>query len=221
MPLHEPQAKLAKGHAVDFLIRKLRSVPERSIALCFIGPLTNLAAALIQAPDVTCRIEEVVIMGGAYLERGNITPAAEFNIFVDPHAADVVFASGVPLTVLPLDVTHKVLSTRSRIKRLESLGDRAGKLIAAILLSYAQGQDEKFESCPLHDPCVIAYLLKPSLFSGRRVNVTIETKSDLTLGESVVDWRGVTQRPANALWIDQVDADGLYSLLTETVRRLP
>lgn len=160
-------------------------------------------------------------MGGAYLERGNITPTAEFNIFVDPHAADVVFASGGPLTVLPLDVTHKVLSTRSRIKRLERLGNRAGKLIAAILLSYTQGEGETFEAAPLHDPCVIAYLLKPSLFSGRRVNVTIETRSDLTLGETVVDWREVTQRPANALWIDQVDADGFYSLLIETVSRLP
>jgi len=221
MPLHEPKAKLAECHAVDFLIQKLRSVSERSVTLCSIGPLTNLAAALIQAPDATRGIEELVIMGGAYLERGNVTPTAEFNIFVDPHAADVIFASGVPLTVLPLDVTHKVLSTRSRIKRLESLGNRAGKLIAAILLSYTQGEDETFEAAPLHDPCVIAYLLKPSLFSGRRVNVTIETRSDLTLGETVVDWREVTQRPANALWIDQVDADGFYSLLTETVSRLP
>jgi purine nucleosidase len=219
MPLHEPKAKLAENHAVDFLIQKLRSVPERSVTLCFIGPLTNLAAALIQAPDVTRGIEGLVIMGGAYLERGNITPTAEFNIFVDPHATDVVLASGIPLTVLPLDVTHKVLSTRSRIRRLESLGSRTGKLIAAILLSYAQGEDETFEAVPLHDPCVIAYLLKPSLFSGRRVNVTIETGSDLTLGETVVDWREVTQRSANALWIDHVDADGFYALLTETASR--
>ena len=220
MPLHEPQAKLAHGHAVDFLIRKLGSVSERSVTLCCIGPLTNLAAALIQAPDVTRGIEELIIMGGAYLERGNITPTAEFNIFVDPHAADVVFASRVPLTVLPLDVTHKVLSTRSRIQRLESLGNRAGKLIAAILLSHGQHEDEN-EAAPLHDPCVIAYLLDPSLFSGRRVNVTIETRSDLTLGETVVDWREIAQQPANALWIDQVDANRFYALLIETVSRLP
>jgi purine nucleosidase len=223
VPLHEPTTGLAKAHAVDFLVRTLREAPERSITFCSIGPLTNLAASLIQAPDVKRGIKEVVIMGGAYLKRGNITPTAEFNIYVDPHAAAVVFGSGLPITVLPLDVTYKVLSTTARVERLKNLGNRAGKLIAAILVSHSRYEIEKFssEGGPLHDPCVIGYLLEPSLFSGRLVNVAIETQSDLTLGETVVDWDEVTQRPANALWINEVDPDAFYSLLTETVAQLP
>jgi purine nucleosidase len=161
-------------------------------------------------------------MGGACFRPGNVTPAAEFNIYVDPHAASVVFDSGVPVTVLPLDVTHQVLSTGARIERIRNLGNEAGRLIAAIL-AHACHEAESLESDggPLHDPCVIGYLLKPELFSGRDVNVKVETRSDLTLGETVVDWYRVTRCPANALWINEVDADGFYSLLTETVARLP
>jgi purine nucleosidase len=223
VPLHEPKGELAEGHAVDFLIKTLRSTRERSITLCSIGPLTNLAATLIQAPDVKRGIKEVVMMGGAYFKRGNVTPTAEFNIYVDPHAATVVFESGLPITVLPLDVTHKVLTTPARVEHLKNLGNQAGKLIAQVLASYERHNIEKFgcEGSPLHDPCVIGYLLEPSLFSGRRVNVAIETRSDLTLGETVVDWNQVTQRAPNALWITEVDANSFYSLLTETVTRLP
>jgi purine nucleosidase len=222
VPLHEPRGRLENGHAVDFLINTLRDAPERSVTLCAIGPLTNLAAALIQAPDITRGIEGIVLMGGACFRPGNVTPAAEFNIYVDPHAASVVFNSGVPITVLPLDVTHQVLSTRPRIERIRDIGNEAGKLIATIL-GYGWHEAEKLESDggPLHDPSVIGYLLKPELFSGRRANVEVETRSDLTLGATVVDWYGVTGRPANALWINEVDAGGFYSLLIETVARLP
>ena len=223
VPLHEPKAGLAKGHAVEFLIDTLRQAPEPGVTLCAIGPLTNLAAALVQAPNIKHGINEIVMMGGAYFQRGNTTPTAEFNVYVDPHAAGVVFASQLPITVLPLDVTHKVLTTTPRIERLGSLGNQAGKLIAQILTAYQRYEIEKigFEGGPLHDPCVIGYLLEPSLFSGRRVNVAIETCSDLTLGETVVDWNQVTPRPVNALWINEVDADGFYALLTDTVSRLP
>ena len=162
-------------------------------------------------------------MGGAYFKRGNITPVAEFNVYVDPHAASVVFESGLPITVLPLDVTHKVLATPARVERFNRLGNHAGRVIAQILASYARREIEKFgsEGGPLHDPCVIGYLLEPSLFSGRQVNVAVETRGDLTLGETVVDWNRVTQRPVNALWINEVDAGAFYSLLAETIIRLP
>jgi purine nucleosidase len=223
VPLHEPKGPLAKGHAVEFLIDTLGEAPERGVTLCCIGPLTNLAAALIQAPNIKCGINEIVMMGGAYFKRGNTTPAAEFNVYADPHAASIVFESQLPITVLPLDVTHKVLTTTARVERLKALGNQAGTLIAQILTCYERHEIEKFgsEGGPLHDPCVIGYLLEPPLFSGRRVNVAIETCSDLTLGETVVDWNKVTRRPTNALWINDVDADGFYSLLTETVSRLP
>jgi len=223
VPLHEPTTGLQKAHAVDFLVSTLREAPDRSMTFCSIGPLTNLAASLIQTPEVKRGIKEVVIMGGAYLKRGNITPTAEFNIYVDPHAAAIVFGSRLPITVLPLDVTYKASSTKARIQHLKNLGNRAGEIVAAILESHSRHEVEKFQSegGPLHDPCVIGYLLEPSLFSGRLVNVAIETQSDLTLGETVVDWDDVTQRPANALWLNEVDPDGFYSLLTETVAQLP
>jgi purine nucleosidase len=193
------------------------------MTLCSIGPLTNVAAALIQAPDAKRGIKEIVIMGGAYHKRGNITPTAEFNIYVDPHAAVVVFGSGLPITVLPLDVTCKVLSTEARVHRLQNPGNQAGNLIATILVSHTRREVKNFESKggPVHDPCVIGYLLEPSLFSGRSVNVAVETQSDLTLGEIVVDWDAVTMRAPNALWIEEVDPDGFFSLLTETVAKLP
>ena len=223
VPLEEPTVELAKEHAVDFLIETLRSAPEESVTLCLIGPMTNLAVALIKDPNIKRGIKEAVLMGGAYHTRGNVTPVAEFNIYVDPHAAAVVFGSGIPIVVLPLDVTQKVLSTKVRVKRLQDLGNRAGKLVAAILTSYARQEIEKLEAeaGPLHDPCVIAYLLAPSLFSGRNVNVAVETQGEFTLGETVVDWHGITERRPNAFWINEVDADGFYSLLTEAVRRLP
>lgn len=223
VPLHEPKIALAEAHAVDFLISALKDAPEQSVTLCLIGPMTNLAVALIQDPGIRHGIKEIVLMGGAYHSRGNVTPAAEFNIYVDPHAAAVVFNSGIPITVLPLDVTQKVLNTKVRMEGLESLGNQASKLIVTILLSHARREMEKLgsQAGPLHDPCVIAYLLDPSLFSGRNVNVAIETEGEFTMGETVVDWCKVTQRPPNALWINEVDADGFYSLLTETVKRLP
>jgi purine nucleosidase len=223
VPLDEPKAELAKDHAVDFLTHTLRNSPEQSVTLCLIGPMTNLAAALVKDPGIKRGIKEVVLMGGAYLARGNVTPVAEFNIYVDPHAAAIVFGSGIPIVVLPLDVTHKALSTKPRVKRLEDAGNRAGKLIAAILVSHARREIEELGSAggPLHDPCVIAYLLAPSLFSGRHVNVTVETQGEFTLGETVVDWRGKMRRSPNAFWITDIDADGFFALLTEAIKRLP
>jgi purine nucleosidase len=223
VPLEEPKVELAKGHAVDFLIKALGNAWPASITLCLLGPLTNLAAALVQDPDIRRGIKEVVLMGGGYHVRGNVTPNAEFNVYADPEAAAVVFGSGIPLVVLPLDVTHQALSTKERIARLENLGNRAGTLIAAILRSHGSIEIKQMgtDGGPLHDPTVIAYLLQPSLFSGRSVNVRVETRGELTVGETVVDWRGVTGRPANALWLNQVDSDGFYELLTETVKRLP
>ena len=223
VPLEDPKVELAHGHAVDFLIKTLGNAWPASITLCLLGPMTNLAAALVQEPEIRHGIKEVVLMGGGHQVRGNVTPTAEFNVYADPEAAAVVFGSGIPLVVLPLDVTHQVLSTKERVQRLGNLGNRAGKIIAAILRSYdligikQMGTD----GAPLHDPTVIAYLLQPSLFSGRTVNVTVETRGEFTVGETVVDWGGVTNRPANALWLSRVDSNGFYELLTETVKRLP
>jgi purine nucleosidase len=223
VPLEEPKLELANGHAVDFLTKVLVNAWPASITLCLLGPMTNLAAALVQEPEIRHGIKEVVLMGGGYHVKGNVTPTAEFNIYADPEAAAVVFGSGVPIVVLPLDVTHQVLSTKERVSRLDDLGNRAGALIAALLRSHGLIDSKQLgtDGAPLHDPTVVAYLLQPSLFSGRKVNVTVETRGEFTVGETVVDWRGVTNRPANALWLNQVDSGGFYELLTETVRRLP
>jgi purine nucleosidase len=220
--LADPVMALQPGHAVDFIIETLRTQAPGTVTLCPLGPLTNIAAAFIKAPDIVGRVEQIVLMGGAYFEVGNITPAAEFNIYVDPEAADIVFKSGVPLVVMPLDVTHKALTNRARVEAFRALGTEPGRMVAEWTDFFERFDMQKYgsEGAPLHDPCVIAYLLAPGLFSGRHINVEIETGSDLTLGMTVADWWGVTKRPANALFIGDVDADGFYTMLTERIGRL-
>ncbi len=219
--LPEPVLPLQDEHAVDFIIEALRLEKPETVTLCALGPLTNIATAFERAPDVIDRVERIVLMGGAYFEVGNITPAAEFNIYVDPEAAKQVFACGRPITVLPLDVTHKALTSKARIEAFRKLG-RIGEVVASWTDFFERFDVEKYGAAgaPLHDPCVIAWLLKPELFSGRQINVEIETHSELTLGMTVADWWGVTDRVENALFIGDVDADGFFDLLTERIGRL-
>jgi purine nucleosidase len=220
--LPEPAMPLQPQHAVDFIIETVMREEPGSITLCPIGPLTNIAQALIRAPEIAPRIREIVLMGGGFFEGGNITPTAEFNIYVDPEAAKIVFASGVPLVVMPLDVTHKALTTARRIDRFRAMGTRAGDACVALLEFFERFDEAKYGSDggPLHDPNVIAYLLKPELYSGRTCNVEIETQSELTLGMTVVDWWGVTGRAKNALVMRDVDHEGFFDLLTERIGRL-
>lgn len=220
--LADPVMPLQDRHAVDFLIETLRREPAHSVTLCPLGPLTNIATAFLKAPDIVGRVRQIVLMGGAYFEVGNITPAAEFNIYVDPEAAEIVFKSGVPLVVMPLDVTHKALTNRKRVEAFRDLGTEPGRMVAEWTDFFERFDMAKYgsEGAPLHDPCVIAYLIRPDLFAGRHINVEIETQSELTLGMTVADWWGVTDRPANALFIGSVDADGFFALLTERIGRL-
>ena len=221
-PMAEPVMPLQSQHAVDFIIETLRREPAGTVTLCPLGPLTNLAVAFQRAPDVVGRVQEIVLMGGAYFEVGNITPAAEFNIYVDPEAAEIVFKSGIPLVVMPLDVTHKALTSKARVDAFRGLSTRVGDMVAAWTDFFERFDVAKYGSqgAPLHDPCVIAYLIRPDLFTGRHINVEIETGSDLTLGMTVADWWGVTDRPKNAMFMGGVDADGFYALLTERLARL-
>lgn len=220
--LPDPLMPLAEGHGVDFIIDTLRAQDPGTVTLCPLGPLTNIATAFQKAPDIVERVQEIVLMGGAYFEVGNITPTAEFNIHVDPEAADIVFKSGVPIVVMPLDVTHKALVTKPRNDAFRALGTKVGIAVAEMTDFFERFDKEKYgsEGAPLHDPCVTAYLIRPELFSGRHVNVEIETQSDLTLGMTVADWWGVTGRTPNALFIGDVDADGFFALLTERLARL-
>ncbi|MVO14242.1 nucleoside hydrolase [Parasedimentitalea huanghaiensis] len=220
--LFDPEMPLASGHAVDFIIETLRNHETGTVTLCPMGPLTNIAAAFVKAPDIVEKVQEIVLMGGAYFEVGNITPAAEFNIYVDPEAADIVFKSGRPIVVMPLDVTHKVLVTKPRVEAFRALDTKVGTFVAEMTEFFERFDVAKYGSAgaPLHDPCVTAYLIQPELFTGRHINVEIETQSELTLGMTVADWWGVTDRPANATFIGDVDADGFFEMLTNRLARL-
>jgi purine nucleosidase len=220
--LPEPKMALQKEHAVDFIVDTLLGEDKGAVTLCVLGPLTNIALALIREPKIAGRVREIVLMGGGYFEAGNITPAGEFNIYVDPHAADVVFKAGIPIVMMPLDVTHKALTTKPRVEAFRSLGNRAGIAVAEMLGFSERFDKAKYggEGAPLHDPCVIAYLLRPDLFGGRECNVEIETISELTLGMTVVDWWRVTDRPKNAMVMRDIDHEGFFALLTERLGRL-
>ncbi len=220
--LPDPEMPLTEGHAVDFIIETLRTQEPGTVTLCPLGPLTNIATAFHKAPDIVDRVQEIVLMGGAYFEVGNITPAAEFNIYVDPEAADIVFKSGAHIVVMPLDVTHDALVTPHRNDAFRSLDSKVGHAVAEMTDFFERFDKEKYgsEGAPLHDPCVTAYLIQPELFSGRHINVEIETKSELTLGMTVADWWRVTDRKPNAMFMGDVDAQGFFTLLTERLARL-
>ena len=218
----DPTMPLQDRHGVDFIIDTLRTEPAGTVTLCPLGPLTNIATAFQRAPDIIDRVQEIVLMGGGFFEGGNITPAAEFNIYVDPEAADIVFRAGVPLVVMPLDVTHKALTTPAHVAAFRKMDTQVGHMVAAWTDFFERFDKEKYGSqgAPLHDPCVIAYLIRPDLFRGRHINVEIETQSELTRGMTVADWWRVTDRAPNALFMNDVDADAFFGLLADRLARL-
>jgi purine nucleosidase len=221
--LPPPQTPLQEQHAVDFIIETVRKEPSGSVTIAPIGPLSNIAMALQRAPDIAPRIKQIVLMGGGCFEGGNITPAAEFNIYVDPHAAAVVFGAGIPITMMPLDVTHKALTTAKRNGALRAIGNRTCTAVAEMLGFFERFDEAKYGSDggPLHDPCTVAWMIAPELFSGRHCNVEIETASELTMGMTVIDWWQVSGRPHNAFVVGDLDADAFFALITERMASLP
>ena len=219
--LSEPTMELQPGHAVDWIISTLES-SDGDITVCTLGPLTNIGAALLKAPHIAEKVQQLVLMGGGFFEGGNTTPAAEFNIYVDPHAADIVFRSGIDLVMMPLDVTHKALITAPRLEAFGAIGKPVGEAVGGMLDFYERFDLEKYgsEGGPLHDPTVIAYLLQPELFSGRQCNVTVETQSELTMGMTVVDWWHVTELPRNCMVMRDIDAAAFFELVLERLARL-
>ncbi len=219
--LPTPTTTAKHGHAVDFIIETCLSADD-PITICPVGPLTNIGAAIARQPSIVSTIREVALMGGGFFEGGNTTPVAEFNIFVDPEAASIVFNSGVPLTMFPLDVTHKALVLPDDLKRFSGHGTQAGTAVAGMIDYYERHDIEKygFAGAPLHDPCVIAYLIEPQLFGGKPCRVDVETESELTMGQTVVDWWGVTGAEPNATVIDSVDRQGFMDLLVERIGAL-
>ncbi len=221
--LPDPVTPLQPQHAVEWMAETLLAAGEREITICPVGPMTNVATMLEAAPEAATRIREIVCMGGGFFGGGNTTPTAEFNVFVDPEAAQIVLHCGAPVTMLPLDVTHKALMTDAWIDQVRALGTRTGVAAAGMLDFYERYDVDKYGTTggPLHDPNVIAYLLCPDLYSGRHCNVEVETSSPLTDGMTVVDWWNVTPRPPNCQYITEINSEGFYKLLLHLLSRLP
>lgn len=217
--LPEPSAALASADAVAFIIDTLRRSRE-PVTLCPIGPLTNIAMALARAPDIVPAIAEIVLMGGSWRAGGNVTPAAEFNIWCDPDAAAMVFSAGAPIVMVPLDATLQLPATAARCAGIAALDSPVARAAARFL---AHGHDPALKrglaGPPAHDPAVIAYLLQPDLFDGKVVHVEVEAESDLTRGATVVDWWGRLNKPTNARVIADADAEGFFDLLTQRLGR--
>ena len=209
--LPEPSGEVPSQHAVDFLRSQLLGASEPITVVVF-GPMTNLAVALVQSPEIAKNIKQLVIMGGAR-GSGNITPSAEFNIYVDPHAAQVVLSAGIPTVLIPLDTTHQVLTTAERLERIRRIGNPVAEAAAGMLAFYGESDRENYDlpDGPLHDPCTIAYLLEPELFTTKQVPVTVELTGEQTIGRTVMDWH--SKEPSNIQVTDRVDADGFYELL--------
>ena len=216
----EPSLPLHPQHGVDFLIDTLLNAPD-PIHLATLGPLTNLAVALVKVPEIGPKIKSLTVMGGA-IAHGNITPSAEFNFYCDPHAAQVVFEAGLPLTMLGLDVTHQAIATPDRLAKIRAIGAPIGTIVAQLLEHYSLHdiQQYGFAGAPLHDPCVLAYVLNPNLFKVQRCFVEIETQSNASLGRSIVDLYGVSGREPNATVVTDIDSDGFYDLLCDRLAQV-
>ncbi|MBJ7582296.1 pyrimidine-specific ribonucleoside hydrolase RihA [Aeromonas veronii] len=214
-PAFAPQAMTG----IELMARCLRESPE-PVTLVPTGPLTNIALLLAAHPELKPRIARIVLMGGA-AGAGNWTPAAEFNIYVDPEAADMVFKSGIPITMCGLDVTHEAQVMDEDIARVRAITNPVAQCVAELLdffMIYHRDPKWGFAGAPLHDPCTIAWLLAPELFHGVECRVDIETRGEHTVGMTVVDRYGLTGKPANALVLLGLDRPGFIDLLVTRLR---
>lgn len=218
--LDPPSTEPVEAHAVDFLAETIEA-SAAPVTLVPTGPLTNIAMLLRHHPSVVENVERVVLMGGA-IELGNVTPAAEFNIWADPEAADVVFRYGLPLTMVGLDVTHQARMGRVHGERLRATG-RSGELVAD-LLDFFVGFHQRvygMDSSPIHDAVAVADVIWPDLMVAEDLHVAVETASELTRGRTVVDrWRVTGQRP-NARVGLEIDGERFSDLVVERIASLP
>lgn len=211
-------SKVHAGHAVEAIIAQCRASSPAGMTLCVLGPLTNIAMALRLAPDIAAHIREIVIMGGA-LGLGNVTPAAEFNFYVDPHAAAIVMESGIPITLFGLHVTHQAIASPADIARLAALPGATARAVHGMLTRPRPG-GLGTAGHPMHDPCVIAFLLWPELFTGRNCHVRVEL-ADAVRGRSTIDWNGRMKRKPNAFVADKLDAPTLFERMIGAIAALP
>lgn len=217
--LPPPASEAAPGHAVQAIIEVCRAAPDEGVTLCPLGPLTNLALAFRLAPDILPKVKRIVLMGGS-IGLGNITPAAEFNIHVDPHAAAVVFGAGRPIVMFGLGVTLQAIASHEQVDRIGALGTATGRAVHGMLTRPRPG-GLGTAGHPMHDPCVIAWLLWPELFSGRDCFVEVETGAGPLRGRTTIDWNGRMKRPPNAHVVATVAAHDLFERLVERLATLP
>ncbi|MCS6624489.1 nucleoside hydrolase [Roseibacterium beibuensis] len=213
----EPDAPCAEGHAADAIVALVMGRPERSVAIAVMGPLTNLALALRREPGLAKRLGPVAVMGGARSEGGNITASAEFNIWADPEAAAEVLASGCDVVLFGLDATHQVRATEERIAALEAIGTARAEA-AASMMRFSQRIEREivgWDAPPVHDPCPVAWLLKPALFELAPCRIGVETESELTRGHTAVEFRAATAGTLPHRWATAADADGVFALIGE------
>lgn len=215
-PRHGP----AEGHAVSFLISTLREATT-PVTLVVTGPATNLAMAIVMAPDIAPKVKEIVMMGGARSAGGNVTASAEYNVFADPHAAHVVMASTIPVVLFGLDACYQVLSTPQRIATLANVKNAAAQAVVELMgfSNSIKTDPARSMGAPLYDPCTIAWLLRPDLFTLEPAQVAVEIASPLTLGATAVDFR-VPAAEANARWCVAADGEGVFGLLREALAGL-
>lgn len=203
-------------HAVDFLVRTAReaAVSGDPITICAIGPLTNIALALVRHPDVARGIKQIVAMGGAFTALGHRTPWAEFNVYADPHAAEIVYGSGLPLVIMPLDVTFQALFTKEHFDTFQTSAGAPGEALANLLVAFDRSDVGRFgrPGGPIHDATTIAWLLEPDLFQGRKAAVGVQVTGK-TAGYTYADFYGKTERPATATVMHSVDERGFIDLL--------
>jgi len=216
----EPDLASAQGHAADAIIAMVMDRPARSVALAVLGPLTNLALALRKSPALADRLGPVAVMGGARSEGGNITASAEFNVWADPEAAAEVLASGCEVVMFGLDATHQVRATTARIAVLEALGAPMAETAAA-MMRFSQRVERKivgWDAPPVHDPCPVAWLLRPELFELKPCRIAVETASELTRGHTSVEFRAAVAGSLPHRWAVSADADGIFALIGEAVQ---
>ncbi len=219
-----PQIPPSETHALDWMLETLAAAEDGSITFAVLGPQTNIALLLRRAPDLAVRkVKRIVAMGGAYFQGGNYSPGAEFNILVDPEAAAIVFGAGIELVAIPIDCTNLALTPAGWIRDLAAFGTKVGDACAGMMEFFEKSGNALYGTAtrPLHDAVAMAWVLWPELFAGRLCNVEIETGSELSLGSTVVDWRGRTQRPKNCLWITECDAPVMYARMLERLATLP
>ncbi len=218
--LPPPRAPVSDEHAVPALIRHLRAAAPGQIILACTGPLTNLAAALIQAPDIVTGIARIVVMGGG-VAQGNATPAAEFNFLTDPHAAEIVCRSGAPLDIIPLDLTWQAEASPARLGPLCGVDTAVARTVLLMIAAYGRkGRHANSDGPPLHDPCVIGHILWPDLMQGQRGGVGVDVLPGPNEGRLTADWWGVAKPPLpQALVLTEIDADGFFARLCDRLLR--